>query len=54
MEVQDGRIGGVLAFDLVQRELVHDDLAASEADERCVQYIDSDIETILEGFDEDD
>ena len=54
VEVQDGWIGRVLPFDLVQRELLHDDLAAIEADERRVQDIDSEIETILEGFDEDD
>ena len=52
--MQDGWIGRVLPFDLVQRELLHDDLAAIEADERRVQDIDSEIETILEGFDEDD
>ena len=50
--MQDGWIGRVLPFDLVQRELLHDDLAAIEADERRVQDIDSEIETILEGFDE--
>ena len=54
VEVQDGWIGRVLPFDLVQRELLHDDLTAIEADERRVQDIDSEIETILEGFDEDD
>ena len=54
VEVQDGWIGRVLPFDLVQRELLHDDLAAIETDERRVQDIDSEIETILEGFDEDD
>ena len=54
VEVQDGWIGRVLPFDLVRRELLHDDLAAIEADERRVQDIDSEIETILEGFDEDD
>ena len=52
VEVQDGWIGRVLPFDLVQRELLHDDLAAIETDERRVQDIDSEIETILEGFDE--
>ena len=48
VEVQDGWIGRVLPFDLVQRELLHDDLTAIEADERRVPDIDSEVETILE------
>ncbi|MBF9669071.1 type I restriction-modification system subunit M [Bifidobacterium dentium] len=54
VEVQDGWTGRVLPFDLVQRELLHDDLSVIEADENRVQEIQSEIESMMEGFDEED
>lgn len=53
-EVQEGWIGHVLPFDLVQRELLSDELLSIEHDENRLQAIDSEIEEILEGFDEDE
>ena len=54
VEVQDGWTGRVLPFDLVQHELLADEVEAIEADENRVQEIQSELDSMLENFDEDE
>lgn len=54
VEVQDGWTGRVLPFDLVQHELLADEVETIESDENRVQEIQSELDTMLENFDEDE
>jgi type I restriction enzyme M protein len=50
VEVQDGRVGHVLPFELVQRELLSDDAAKVAAMEARLPAIASEVAEILEGL----
>lgn len=54
VEVQDGWAGRVLPFNLVQHELLADEVEAIEADENRIQEIQSELDGMLENFDEDE
>lgn len=54
VEVQDGWVGHVLPFDLVQEHLLEDDLAAIKDRETRLAEISQEVEEILEGLDEEE
>lgn len=54
LEVQDGWVGYVLPFDLVQQHLLIDELTALQNKERALTEASSDIEAIMDSLSEED
>ena len=54
VEEQDGYIGHILPFDLVQRELLADELASLQAKENRLVQISAELDSILENLSEEE